>query len=44
MLTLPIICAYAWMVDMSDYNLKVLVAIQTVIYVGWAIHCKMNFK
>ncbi|MCY4039531.1 MAG: hypothetical protein OXF09_08725 [Hyphomicrobiales bacterium] len=44
MLTLPIICVYAWAVDMSDYNLKILVAIQVVIYVGWAIHCKMNFK
>ena len=41
---LPVICVYAWATDMSNLNLNVLVAIQTVIYVGWFIHCKMNFK
>ena len=44
MLALPVICAYAWAVDMSAHNRNVLVAIQTVIFVGWAIHCKVNFK
>ena len=44
MLTLPIICVYAWAADMSDHNLKVLVAIQTIICVEWAVHCKMNFR
>lgn len=43
-LALPVICVYAWVVDMSDHNLNVLVAIQVVIYVGWTIHCKINFK
>ena len=37
---LPVICVFAWAVDMSDRNLNILVAIQTVIFVGWAIHCK----
>ena len=41
---LPVIWIYAWITDMSDHNLNVLVAIQVVIYVGWFIHCKMNFK
>ena len=43
-LALPVTCVFAWAVDMSDHNLDVLAAIQTVIYVGWAIHCKINFK
>ena len=41
---LLIICVVAWAADMSDSNLKVLIAIQTVIFVGWATHCKINFK
>ena len=44
MVALPVISVFAWAVDMSDSNLKVLIAIQTVIFVGWAVHCKINFK
>ena len=44
MLALPVICVYAWAVDMSSHNRNILVAIQTVIFVGWVIHCKVNFK
>ena len=43
-LMLPVICVYAWAVDMSNHNRNVLVAIQTVLFVGWAIHCKVNFR
>ena len=42
-LMLPVICVYAWVVDMSSHNRNVLVAIQTVIYVGWAIHQRYEF-